>query len=185
LAERIAREADLARYQHLTGPATANRYVVSLNPRDLQADPAPLQAELERALDEYAADSGLRLEGPPSVALETSDRVPAGQARCSHEIKPGALQPWARLVGGDVILPIGPNRALIGRSDDADVLIPAHEVSRQHALIHRIHGQTWIVDLGSANGTRVDSRPVGGEDVRVERGAMITLAASSFRFLEI
>jgi hypothetical protein len=184
LAERIAREADLARYEHLTGPATANRYVVALNPRDLQADPAPLQAELERALADYAADSGLRLEGPPSIILEPVERVPAGQAHCTHQIKPGPFQPWARLVG-KVILPIGPNRALIGRSDEADVMIPTQEVSRRHALLYRIHGQTWIVDLGSANGTRVDSTPVGGEDVRVDHGAMVTFATASFRFLEI
>ena len=34
MAGRIAREADLARYRHESGPATANRYVLTVSPED-------------------------------------------------------------------------------------------------------------------------------------------------------
>ncbi|MCH8959391.1 MAG: DUF3662 domain-containing protein [Proteobacteria bacterium] len=58
LAERIAREADLARYEHLSGPATANQYLVTLNPRDVERDTESLIHDLERELSEHAAEAG-------------------------------------------------------------------------------------------------------------------------------
>jgi hypothetical protein len=184
LAEKIAREADLARFEHISGPATANLYLIKLNPRDIEGDLTELQGLLQDALDEHAADVGLRLEGPPTVRIEAIDSIPAGQISCEHRIVPGALQPWAKLVGEETHM-IQPNRAILGRSDDADVRLEAEDVSRSHALISRSHNRIWVRDMGSANGTWVDGQPVANHDVRLERGALITLASNSYRFLEI
>ncbi len=184
LAARIAREADLARFEHPAGPATANFFVLSLNPRDIEDDPADLQDELEKALAAHAAESGLRLEGRPVVQIEGSDSVAPGQMSCAHMVKAGPLAPWARLVGAETHL-IGPNRAVIGRSEDSDIRLAMDEISRRHALIYRDHGQAWVSDLGSANGTWVDGIRLEDKDVRLEHGAMVTLATCSFRFLEM
>ena len=57
---------------------------------------------------------------------------------------------------------LNPQRPLlIGRAPDNDLVINHHLVSRQHARIF-FHGDGWFLeDLGSANGTFVNSRPVG------------------------
>ena len=51
-------------------------------------------------------------------------------------------------------------RALIGRSDLSDIVIPDQYVSNQHALIIRDQNAVVIVDLKSRNGTFVNSRRV-------------------------
>jgi len=184
LAEGISREADLARYQHLTGPATANEYRVLLNPRDLEADPSRIEAQLEDLLDIFCATNGLRVEGPPRVKLTADPATPAGQFRCEHGIRPGLLRTWARLTG-PMTHEIGHNRALLGRGDDCDIIMTSGEVSRRHAIVHREHGQAFVTDLGSSNGTSVDGAPVKTDPVRLVSGSVLTLASSRFRFLVV
>jgi hypothetical protein len=184
MAGRIAREADLTSFQHETGPATSNRYVLTVNPADLDVDPARLQRRLELALAEHAAEAGLRLEGPPIVLIETSDSVSPGQFTCVPSVNAGKIPPWARLVSVDGSHDIGANRALIGRADDADVVLPFDEVSRRHALIWRADSQVWIKDLGSANGTEVDGIRIGSTPHRLNRGDMIGFSGHRFRFHE-
>ena len=56
--------------------------------------------------------------------------------------------------------PINRQRILIGRDEVADIRIPSHLVSRQHALIISSPDGAMLVDLGSTNGTYVDGREV-------------------------
>jgi pSer/pThr/pTyr-binding forkhead associated (FHA) protein len=72
----------------------------------------------------------------------------------------------------------------IGRSDEADVVVPYDNVSRKHALIWRSEGQAWVRDLGSANGTSVDGVPVSERPVPLEHGSMVSLAGHRYRFVE-
>jgi type II secretory pathway predicted ATPase ExeA len=51
-------------------------------------------------------------------------------------------------------------RALVGRSDLSDIVIPDQFVSNQHALVIRDRNAVVIVDLKSRNGTFVNSRRV-------------------------
>jgi hypothetical protein len=184
MAGRIAREADLTSFQHATGPATANHFVLTVNPADLDADTTRLQHRLEVALSEHAAEGGLRLEGPATVVIETSPQVSPGQFRCVPSVSPGKIPPWARLVAGEAQYEIGPNRALIGRSSDADVVLPYDDVSRRHALIWRAEGIIWLQDLGSANGTTLDGAPVGRTPSQVGKGASIGFGKNRFRLRE-
>lgn len=49
----------------------------------------------------------------------------------------------------------------IGRSPSNDLVVKDRKVSRRHAVIHRQNGyEYWIVDLGSGNGTYVNSSRV-------------------------
>jgi len=184
MAGRIAREADLSRYHHESGPATANKYVVTVSPSDLDIDPSTLESQLEAALAEHAAATGLLFEGPPTVRILTSESVPPGQFRCEPSVKPGRLPAWARLTGSGSTLEIGANRVTIGRSDEADVVLPYENVSRKHALVWRSEGRSWIRDLGSSNGTSVDGVTVGGQPVPLGSGSVVSLAGHRFRFLE-
>ena len=183
LASKLAREADFARFEHQTGPATANRFVVHLNPRDLTMDARELEALLTDELTEQIEDEGLRVEGPIEVLVSTHESNPVGQVRCHVEVSPGPGTTWANLVASGETYPVARNRAIIGRSPESDVLVPHDDVSRSHALLYRERGQIWIVDLESANGTLVDGQAVGSEPVAVQAGSRLTLASHSYRLV--
>ena len=184
IAGRLAREADFARFDHETGPATANHYTLLVNQRDLFGNPADLETSLTAELERYTTEQGLRLEGPCQVRIEATERAPSGSLTCHAEVVPGQLRPWARLIASHGTLEVGHNRALVGRSDDADVRIPVQAVSRRHALIWREGERAWIVDLGSANGTTIDGAGVRGEPAALEHGSMVAFAEQSFRWME-
>ena len=182
MAGRIAREADLGVYQHAAGPATANRYILSVNERDMELDPSQLESSLEEVLSEHAAEEGLRLDGPPRVEIVTSSGVSPGQFNCELEVSSGPLPPWSRLVSSAESFGVGHNRAFLGRSEHSDVVIPILEISRRHALLWREHGDVWIRDLKSANGTHVDGAQLGADPISVTTGAVVNMAGHRFRF---
>lgn len=184
MATRIAREADLSRYRHESGPATANSYLLMVNHNDLGIDPSGLERELEKALAEHAATVGLLFEGPPTVKIRPSDEVPPGQFTCTPSVDRGPLPPWARLSGQGTNIEIGANRVVVGRSTEADVVLPYDNVSRKHALIWRADGRSWIRDLGSSNGTRVDGDEVGDRPLPLHDGAVLSFAGHRYRFVE-
>jgi hypothetical protein len=78
--------------------------------------------------------------------------------------------------------PIGDVPVTIGRDSACDVVVSSGRVSRQHARIELLGGVHHLVDLGSANGTRVGGRPLSGR-VALEFGDEIELAGdASFRY---
>ncbi len=182
LAGRLAREADFARFQHPTGPATANVYIIEVSPRDLSMEPRELEALLADEMDAYAAEEGLRLEGPVKVRIEPNPLATSGSPTCHVEVVPGPPVTWARLTAGDEVHEIGRNRSLMGRSPDADVIIGHDDISRRHALVYREHGDAWLNDLGSANGTWVDGERLGSDPRQVSVGSIVTLGEHRFRF---
>lgn len=183
IAGRLAREADFARFDHAAGPATANSFTLTFNPGDLTTDPGELEAILSDEMASYAADQGLRVEGPTTVSIETSDQVLPGQMTCHVEVVPGPLVTWARLVSDSETLPIGRNRVLIGRAPEMDVVIAADDVSRRHASIWRQGGASFVTDLASSNGTFVDGERVGNVPTILEHGSTIRISEHAFRFL--
>ena len=183
IAARVAREADLARFEHESGPATANQYTLTFNPLDIDDQASDLASSLTETFSEYIIESGLRLVGPPRVIVHTREDVLTGSFLCHPEIVPGAEPTWARLVGSTATYPIRHNRSMIGRSAEVDVSLPADDISRRHALIWRAEGSTWIKDAGSVNGTVVDGMGVGQTPVEVLPGATIRLGTETFRFL--
>ena len=51
-------------------------------------------------------------------------------------------------------------RTLIGRESECDISIDSPYISRQHAMLVTTPAGTYVVDLKSANGTRVNGEPV-------------------------
>ena len=73
--------------------------------------------------------------------------------------------------------------ATIGRAAASDVLITEMRVSRQHALISCHEGRFSISDLGSSNGTAVNSQPItGGEAHILQDGDRIVFGATETLF---
>jgi len=184
MVARIAREAELAEFESVAGPATANNFRLSIHPSKLAgADTTTdkLTMELARAFSELAADRGWRLEGPVTVQVVPEPGVPPGSVRCQATIVKGRLKPWAYLVG-DRQLPVAPNRSLLGRGADCDIVLDAAEVSRHHAVIFRQDGQAYIVDLDSANGTTMNGAAVGRIPAKLDEGSKLSLAGLDFLF---
>lgn len=183
IAGRLAREADFARFDHPAGPATANAFNLTFNPGDLQGDKDELQGLLAKEMSEYAAEQGLRLEGPVSVSIGFDENVPTGQITCHVEVVPGPPVTWARLVSNMETLTIGRNRVIVGRSPEADVIVDFDDVSRNHAALWREGGTTNVRDLGSSNGTFVDGVRIGADPVPIGHGSTLGISQHSYRFL--
>jgi pSer/pThr/pTyr-binding forkhead associated (FHA) protein len=87
-----------------------------------------------------------------------------------------ALVQGALIQSGSAIIPrlsvvAGPDRGrelvlpeergyVLGRDDDVDLKLRDEDVSRRHTSIVRRGSRLWVIDLGSKNGTRLDSRPL-------------------------
>jgi pSer/pThr/pTyr-binding forkhead associated (FHA) protein len=77
------------------------------------------------------------------------------------------------------VFPLALSRNLIGRSLEAPVSIDDLKVSRIHAAVDHVHGQFFLVDLGSTNGTYLNGRRVEtrtplkpGDEVRLGSALM-------------
>ncbi len=183
LASRLAREADFARFNHTAGPATANRFAIQINPRDLTVETNDLEEQLAAEISDYIAEEGLRVEGPIAVTITPDPTVVSGHLNFHVEVAPGPVPQWARLSGVEGEYPISHNRAIVGRDRDCDVVIDHDDISRQHLLVYREAGSVWIVDLDSANGTLIDGRHVTSAPAEVKAGSVITLSEHDFRLL--
>src|SRR5258706_2224107 len=82
--------------------------------------------------------------------------------------------------GRAVLLPA--NTALvIGRTDDADLAIDDHKLSRRHACITTRAGEVEIEDLGSRNGTFINGQRV--EKSKLKSGDRVLIGASTLRLI--
>src|SRR5580765_850759 len=64
---------------------------------------------------------------------------------------------WLELANGTKFS-IGDN-CVLGRGKGCQVVVEDEKASRRHAMIHKQEGEEfWLMDLGSANGTRLNER---------------------------
>jgi hypothetical protein len=63
------------------------------------------------------------------------------------------------LAGGDPI-PLIKETVIIGRRPEADIRLEIPNISGRHAEFRLQRGHWWVIDLGSANGTRVNGDKV-------------------------
>jgi hypothetical protein len=64
---------------------------------------------------------------------------------------------------------------MIGRGNDADIVLPERQVSRYHSKIHYRDGHYLLEDLGSKNGTFLNGQQVAGT-VPIQDGDEIQIA---------
>ena len=182
VAIRIVREAELSLTQTGVGPVAPNVFTVSVNPSDLGDDPIEMVGRLNKIVSEAAGERGWRLEGPPAVSLLADRAVGGGSILLESDIRPGGLDAWAHLVDtqGGRRLAITKNRSLIGRSRRADVMLGDDSVSRTHALMWFDLGGTWVQDMASSNGTRINGAPINESALR--DGDVVGFGTARFNF---
>jgi len=181
LAQRIIRQADLAGVTTEDGTVVPNRYVLAVNPDDLdgQVPPLELRTELATMVEELAFERGWRLDGPAEVVVITNPSAPHGNPRCDGQFVEAPRRAWARLVG-DTHHDITVNRSVVGRGVEADVVIPGEHVSRRHAMIWRQDGRVLVADLRSSNGTMVDGVRVDERPLEVSVPARLSFGDITF-----
>jgi len=89
-----------------------------------------------------------------------------------------------QVAGFTTAIDLKDGRLTLGRSDDNDVALPGEQfpsVSHHHALIEETDEGLMIQDLGSRNGTLVNSKPV--ERARLNAGDILQLASIGPRFV--
>jgi pSer/pThr/pTyr-binding forkhead associated (FHA) protein/cytoskeletal protein RodZ len=79
------------------------------------------------------------------------------------------------------LYPIERDEVVIGRTDDNDIVLNHRSISRNHAKIVVTNNVHQIVDLGSANGVRVNGEEYGKIDLR--KGDKIDLGHVRLRFV--
>src|SRR5687768_2106724 len=84
-------------------------------------------------------------------------------------------------LNGDERIPIARLRTTIGRSARSDVCIPDAFASRLHAEIRQEGDSFWLLDLGSANGTRLNGSPVNAS-LPLFSGGEIQIGETRIRF---
>lgn len=183
VAIRIVREAELSLTQSGVGPTAPNVYVVWVNPADLGDDSEGVVAGLNVVVTEAAAERGWRLEGAPEVTLNARTDQAAGSVAVEASVRPGTLEPWGQLleVYGPRRLPVTNNRSLVGRSRRADIMLGDEVISRTHSLIWHDAGGSWIQDLASSNGTKVNGVLATGP-TRLHDGDVVSFGTVRFNF---
>jgi two-component system, NtrC family, response regulator AtoC len=86
-----------------------------------------------------------------------------------------------RVVGDDILdsFPLPPNgEVVVGRGEESDLRIDHPSISRKHAKVIADTDGVRIVDLGSANGTRLGDRALEpGESVLLDPGEVVDLGS--------
>lgn len=147
---------------------------------DLQLDqlePSSIDVLVPIPLDELA-------QGAQQADLPTIVRPPERAAMPARR-SPGREGVFICCLSLDPVL-LQPDRpVVVGRSPrGAQLVLPHPNVSRQHAEFFRLGADTYVRDLGSANGTFVGKRRVGAEPVRVAPGEVVSIPPFELRLAD-
>jgi pSer/pThr/pTyr-binding forkhead associated (FHA) protein len=123
--------------------------------------------------------------GLPAASQESFVMAPAqvAQARAEAGVVPGRL-----VVTRSSALPVGtafeagPVPTTIGRGDDNVVVLTGDDyASGRHARVESGLDGTWVVDLGSTNGTYVNGERLEGRR-RLHEGDLVQVGDTELRF---
>ena len=123
-------------------------------------------------------------EGVPTQILDLSRLRGDPETDTSRERGPATIEASLEVIGGPYAgasFPVERAVCSIGRSAQADVRLPDHSVSINHATLLRKGASWFVVDLRSANGTFVDGSRVAGER-ELTSGARLKLGSVELTF---
>lgn len=186
IASRLVRQVEFLSTETAVGTEVPNHLIVRMNTSDIDesVDRDGLINELINVVTETATERGWRLVGPVRIQIMTSSDVPRGILEAEGTRRIEAVPPWGQLIAddGSAVLAVSLNRTLIGRSLDCDIRVANQEMSRHHVIIFREDGNTMITDLGSANGTFVNSVRLADRPVPINAGDTVMFGHLSFTY---
>ncbi len=159
---------------------------VKVNGRRIEQE-ASLKAGDQIAIGDYllalqvdsAADT-VADTAPASGLPQTADAATAMIAAPAEVVTPARLVMTSPPAPGAEFA-LSNARVRIGRAEDLDVWVNHRSISREHAQILREAGAFRIVDMGSANGVRVNGQDVQQSPIRP--GDVVELGQVRFRFV--
>ena len=81
--------------------------------------------------------------------------------------------------------PVPPCGLRLGRSSSNDVHVPDEELSRNHCLFEQAGDDgIHVIDLASANGTYVNSEPLGADAKRLNYGDIIEAGTTVLKVVD-
>jgi pSer/pThr/pTyr-binding forkhead associated (FHA) protein len=123
--------------------------------------------------------------GLPAAPQESFVMAPAqvAQARAEAGIEPGRLVVTrSQAVPVGTVFEAGPVPTTIGRADDNVVVLDGDDyASGHHARVEGALDGTWLVDLGSTNGTYVNAERVEGRR-RLHAGDLVQVGDTELEF---
>jgi pSer/pThr/pTyr-binding forkhead associated (FHA) protein len=123
--------------------------------------------------------------GLPAAPQESFVMAPAqaAQARAEAGILPGRLVVRrSRAVPVGKAFDAGPVPATIGRAEDNVIVISGDDyASGHHARVEALLDGTWVIDLGSTNGTYVNGERVEGRR-RLHEGDVLQVGDTELAF---
>jgi hypothetical protein len=207
LATRILREMEVGKTVGVREVWVPNRYFFQLSAPDRETfarTEKAMRRELEQVVRDGAAERGWGLVGPAEVGFETDPSLGQGQFTCAAALVEGPTtsgrpQPAAEaserpsgpsdseaqllmVEKGKPVksFPLHKDRVIIGRMAESDVVVSDPGVSRQHAEVRHLDGDFVIADLGSTNGTMVNSSTIG--EHTLQEGDRITVGRTVLEF---
>jgi len=172
LASRLRREIDDSAATLTRNRTVApNHFTVLLTPTDLaqinQWGAQALALELANNLTEYAAEQHYAFLGPVAVEFEERSELRPGTFEVQSETVQKAVAPVTGVADRHPILDIDGQRYLLtgqvtvlGRDQDADIVVDDPGVSRRHLEIRVTPNGVIATDLGSTNGLFVEGNQV-------------------------
>jgi pSer/pThr/pTyr-binding forkhead associated (FHA) protein len=123
--------------------------------------------------------------GLPAAPQESFVMAPAqvAQARAEAGLVPGRLVVTrSRIVPVGRVVEAGPVPTTIGRSDDNVLVLDGDDyASAHHARVESGLDGTWVVDLGSTNGTYVNGERIEGRR-RLHEGDLLQVGDTELAF---
>jgi ABC-type multidrug transport system ATPase subunit/pSer/pThr/pTyr-binding forkhead associated (FHA) protein len=171
----------LQRLAQAPRPALGSSAIV-MSPAPAPVQPAPaLAPQAPSLLSPTAPQPGVPPAPLPGAGLGTQSvggavaAAAAAMAEVAGPQKAGAPGKKNKTVLGQLDFTQAAQQVkTIGRTPDNDIVISHPQVSSRHAFLHRIQGQIFVEDRGSANGTFVrGARVAPGQRVPVQSGEKI------------
>lgn len=160
------------------GPVTVNGKAVP----DIMALRAGDQIGFGPVVARFAVVEAARAPAPGGAAAPVAPGLEddSGATRVRMAVPKFVLRGVSGAVFGKVFPVTGPT--VIGRAPEADISVPAEEISRRHALVKPTPDGLSVEDLGSSNGTYVNGKRVQqgflgpGDELRLDAVRLILVA---------
>jgi Protein of unknown function (DUF3662)/FHA domain len=208
IAKRLERAMEGQQQVSVRRIIVPNIYRAFLHPLDMSAFD-PIRAEVEREMANYLTDlaqeRGFSMLEHPHVTLASDPGVPRRSVQVVAEtgvapsteptsqtqvIQAQPQQPQsqgkARLLlgtpSGTHVVPLDSTLLTIGRGLNNDIILEDARVSRHHAQLRYRSRRFWVADLGSTNGTFVNSERISERALR--SGDVLSLGGLELTYKE-
>ncbi len=149
--------------------------------KDIEEAPLKEEEIKDKKAEEQKTNGGIQASGTNSGTAKKDyfgDETMVGPSRLIYQMI-AISGPYK-----DKVFPLEKDSIMLGRSNKAEIVLIDDLISREHARIYRQGVESFIVDLNSANGVKVNGRKIS-EPVTLNSGDILEIGSSAFRYMAI